>query len=52
MRLDQVPERLYFAVKLADVIIFNVVERDIYMPDDFAPLLKKILRMHTMSHQK
>jgi hypothetical protein len=50
--LNQVPKRLFLAVKLADVIIVNVQERDIYVPDDFVPLLRQILKMHAMSHQK
>jgi hypothetical protein len=46
------PKRIELAIKLADVIIVNVQERDVYVPDDFAPLLGKILKAHAISHQK
>jgi hypothetical protein len=52
MCLNQAPKRIELAVRLADVIIVNVLERDIYMFDDFASLLKQILKMHATSHQR
>jgi hypothetical protein len=50
--LNQTPERLGLAVTLADVIIVNVLEQNIYTFDDFESLLKQILKTHTMAYQK
>jgi hypothetical protein len=50
--LNQVPRRIELAVRLADVIIVNVFERDVYISDDFSPLLRQILKIHAISHQK